>query len=640
MDPNKIVKPGAVETAWITPDGTYITTDPAEAKKNGATHQVAASKATYADGRRQWIVYTGPDRSLAEGTYSPAGPVAGYDEETQRSWQQQQAGAQRQQDQAERKRVSVTYEGSGASRKRRTVYESGPDLVEDAPETATNRRTNTVTQGTPIRDANGNITGWDNEQPREVVTDAETGEVISSKPLEGPKLDDWREARERSRNPGNKTDAQLATERKEADAKAEQGRPTVSTQTVTRNGQSYTVHTSTPKDGSRPTITVFGPDGKEVPGGLPAETKQAGSKTITRNGKTYVEHVVPKPDGTNDVYHTDQNGNRVTLPDEGNQPIPAGMPAFRPDPNKPSFGLVEYAGQLAALRSQGSLTDKQYAEFVTQAHQMATSEAGRLDTIRSAQQQQQANAINQRNADQQASVSRLNAANTATQNALTTSQQMAGNFTPKSYAAMGGPLYSAVAAAQDARALGWGGMERPPPIGVESYPLLAQLRGMGMGTPSVPTVEQILQSGRPNALGVGAVPGAITPGATPSDPLAAPSPTAAAAAPTPPPPPVVAPSSPVVAPRAVAPPMAAPVPVVAPPVRDDYMHPGTGDPGTELGRPGDPGYMAPIGAGGGNVQMAPPAILPGVLQAGIMSELSGRYPPDVLAEAARSLGWA
>src|SRR4030095_9587737 len=61
-------------------------------------------------------------------------------------------------------------------------------------------------EGTPDPNAPG---GFDNERPRKVTRGA-NGEEVKVEPLSAAEMKDWRESRERSRNPGGLTDADVA----------------------------------------------------------------------------------------------------------------------------------------------------------------------------------------------------------------------------------------------------------------------------------------------------------------------------------------------------------------------------------------------------------------------------------------------
>lgn len=380
-----------------------------------------------------------------------------------------------------------------------------------------------------------------------------------------------------------------------------------------------------------------------------------------------VNYVGPKPergttltikggDGKTYLVPVDAQGNPGQardsgVPAEGNQPLPAGMPTFRPDPAKPGLGIIEYAEQLTALKSQrnadGSpkLTDAQYLQAITQAHQNVTAEAKRLDLIQSAQQQQQTNAINQRSTDIQASVSRLNSANTATQNALDTSQAMAKAFTPSSYAAAGGPILPAVLAMQDARAQSWGGFNQPPQVTTQGYPALGQLNQMGL-TPNpnavIPAVAQLGNMANANQIGAGGIGSAVAPTSV-GTPMA---PAQAAAVGGPP----AIPMTPERVQGMMANPAFRPMPeaTYVPPGGTPPMVPGMPSPVGDTGAPPVPAPINPAAGQPGNdpnapVGMAPQQqpVLPAVHQMGLIAEMraSGAYPPEVVDEAARSLGW-
>lgn len=331
------------------------------------------------------------------------------------------------------------------------------------------------------------------------------------------------------------------------------------------------------------------------------------------------------------------------VPGEGNQPLPAGMPRFTPDPNKPALGLVEYAEQLAALRASGKLTDKQYQEFVGYAHQQASTEAQRLDTITRAQQTQQTNEINQRTTDMQLSSNRLTAANSATQNALDTSLKMAGNFTNDTYRSAGGPILPAVMALQDMRAASWGGMNTPPPVTTAGYPALQQVGQMGL-TPAQ----------QPNTV-IPAV-SALAPGA-PGAPAAAPArpplwqPRTNMPTPNPPPAAPVAPgqsppAAPVQNPALVnTDPHDGATPVAVPPAAPAQPAPAPSSPfvgGSVLPQPPDQMPVpVPYPTSPGAVSMQQPGVLPAVNTLGIAAEVAaaGGYSPEVMQQAMRELGF-
>lgn len=249
-------------------------------------------------------------------------------------------------------------------------------------------------EGTPTGqvDAQGNPV-YDNERPRWVIRDA-SGTETWSRPLEPAERQQWEKERNAAAGRGSKTDAEIAaeagkprqsrvnpadpTKMEEFDpatgkwvdagvnaagvqAAEERNRPTVSTQQVRRNGQDFTVHTSTPKDGSKPTVTVYGPDGKALPGGLPAETGKVRTPVKNRPGV----YEVKSQDGSNvETYYEDEAGNRVATPVEGVVDLPPGMPPL--DLTNADTAHASYLAQLqwAQTNLVGKKTQKEIVDLL------------------------------------------------------------------------------------------------------------------------------------------------------------------------------------------------------------------------------------------------------------------------------------
>lgn len=110
------------------------------------------------------------------------------------------------------------------------------------------RRTRDDYEGTPTGRTNPDGTPeYDNERPRKITRDIQTNEVLDDKPLAGTELDDWRAARERSRNPGGKTDKELADAQKPATT----GSGTkIDSRTEVKDGRQVTVETWRLPDGT------------------------------------------------------------------------------------------------------------------------------------------------------------------------------------------------------------------------------------------------------------------------------------------------------------------------------------------------------------------------------------------------------
>lgn len=148
------------------------------------------------------------------------------------------------------------------------------------------------------------------------------------------------------------------------------------------DGRDYTVITIVPKPGQpgAPGQIVIGPDGKQAAGGIPGEPPKEKKEPVKGpDGKTYIRVTVEKPDGTVDLYHTDQNGTRTTLPNAApDNPTVAG-------PKVPNFvlegsveALTQYKKQLQDGVAAGQWSQKwaddrwgeayQVAQFATNQH--------------------------------------------------------------------------------------------------------------------------------------------------------------------------------------------------------------------------------------------------------------------------------
>jgi hypothetical protein len=246
--------------------------------------------------------------------------------------------------------------------------------------------------------------------------------------------------------------------------------PKAGVQQVSRNGRTYTVVTSLDPTTNTPTVRTFGPDGQEVPGGLPDEQKPAEKPTVGEGPGGGKIQYVPDPDHPGQVKAVPVPGSEKPKP-----PPEAGE--YVPDINKPAFGVVEYTQRVYALLAAGKITQQQAADAITLAQSAATSEAHRIDSIRAAQQQDQSNQVAQRNADLNASVSRGSQAVTVGTNAINTGVQLAGLMTPKNFVH---GVVPALLGIQHQNAEWWGGLEKPARVGSEGYPLLQGLNQLGL----------------------------------------------------------------------------------------------------------------------------------------------------------------
>lgn len=275
------------------------------------------------------------------------------------------------------------------------------------------------------------------------------------------------------------------------------------------NGRPGWVQVTT-KQGNNTTTKFRGPDGKEV-STLPGESGTTRAPVEGHPGVFLVTSTAATGNGTNKESHYENAaGQTISAPPDKEEirkgpdgedvrvvrdpqtgqvlryepitgaqtkPPPSEVGNFQPDINKPALGIVEYAQKVYALLAAKKITEQQKNDALTYAHQAATTEASRLDNIRASQAQQQTNAINQRNADQNASISRGQMANTATQNAFDTSSKLASSMTSKNYTP---GLMQAILGLQDQRQQQWGGLDRPPQVTDQNYPMLQGMNQMGM----------------------------------------------------------------------------------------------------------------------------------------------------------------
>ena len=221
------------------------------------------------------------------------------------------------------------------------------------------------TEGTPIKDANGTITGWDNNRPREVIRDA-NGTVIHSEELTGADLTAWR---------NNQQANQPQTGDKE---EPEPNRPgwTRITRVVQQGGNSTT------------RVTFRGPDNVEVPTLPPDVADRVGkptgnTRTRTENGQAIKETEYALPDGTT-------TWRSQTAPAEASA-YGANIPAWTPDADADDYGLGERTRQLIALADAGKIPRESVAKQLeadrAQAEMAATARTRRETNERLARQQ-------------------------------------------------------------------------------------------------------------------------------------------------------------------------------------------------------------------------------------------------------------
>ncbi len=345
-----------------------------------------------------------------------------------------------------------------------------------------------ITEGTPIKDAQGNIT-YDNTQPIRAWHNPDG--TITYEPLQPSEVLDW----ERKKN-GGLTDEEVRKQQIQRQQPAskkipvdghpgiyavtaadpnnpnaisthyenEAGQtvpqppdaPSYSAQQRTINGKVYTTITKTPKDGSPPTITNYGPDGQSVTT-LPQELKPA---IIRPNPVTGVDEQVQEvPDGNGGV-------KLVVKPIEregGNPAVPTGAPEVdlsTPDNAYSSFmRLYQWATQQVAT---GKQTPTWLENTLKGPHEAVTLALNQQATQRNEEQRQTGNALTQRAQDITQSGGRLSAATSGFNQALdaaTKTNLMAGPGINAAASTLLGTL-----ALQRINAQQMGGMESPAPV--------------------------------------------------------------------------------------------------------------------------------------------------------------------------------
>lgn len=435
MDPNEIVRPGTPETAWITPDGKYITTDPDEAKANGATHQVSAANVVFADGRKQWIVFNGADRSLAPGTYSPAGPQMGYDKEQQARWQQQQSATTRGDQEGDTRGPQT-----GQTRE---VYRGGKWVVEPNPLYQPSGSTTKEwrTEGTPLPGG-----GYDNSNPimAAYVNGQRTGETRQPTAKE---LEDWNLAGQMTRNPGGKTDAEIKAE-------AEKNKP--GAPTLKPDGKGGTIAVQTMPDGTIKTTPLPG-----VPSEVSSKYKEVKQdpKTGKWSGLT--------PDGK-----WEEIAGGPGLPSKGGK-LPPGVNPPRFSRGNVAAELNRFNRELDQAVARGEITKEEAVGFYTPYHQEASTYISEQNNADSQDNNAVSSALTQRSQNLTQSGNRLNWANSAFQNAAQQDNNLLMGAAGTGKSALV-PLLTLQAGLANAA----GGFRDQPEVEIRRYP------AMGAGVPA------------------------------------------------------------------------------------------------------------------------------------------------------------
>jgi hypothetical protein len=330
---------------WLAPDWS----DYNEKQKKASTWtRVSVRETLYADGRRITQVLDEnrapiTTRALAEDR----------DAAQEKRFKDAQTTASRETAQAERKETR-TYTGTDPQTGRPatvTEYESGPPKYDEIKPAGAAGAKEWRTEGTP--DGQG---GFDNSRPimAAYVNGQRTGETRAANAKE---LEDWNLAGQMTRNPGGKTDAQLAADAKATDDKARQQAADARAVAAANKPGAPTLK----PDGKGGTIAIqVMPDGtiKETPlPGVPSEATR-----VTVEGVVYEKG----PDGK----FAPAAG--IPLPGASAKNIEP----FVPDPSQPDLGLGAWAAAQRARIGQpseaGGITQSEYDQAVKAGHDQAT----------------------------------------------------------------------------------------------------------------------------------------------------------------------------------------------------------------------------------------------------------------------------
>jgi hypothetical protein len=380
-DPNGIftLDTTSAADAWVKDgDWSQIYYSESEARKAGANNKIRVATAVLNDGRKYNVVVGADGKVISE-----AGDSTGYDAAQQRAWQQQQNNAS-----PPGGLPTRTINGQ--------VFQWNPQTqaydipTGQAPGTATKEWR---TEGTP--DGQG---GYDNSRPvmAAYVNGQRTGETRQPTAKE---LEDWNLASQMTRNPGGKTDAQIAAERPKETREPIQG----------NDGKTYTkVTRADPATGK---VETFYENANGVKVDLPGEPGKDTRESIRgKDGKAYVKVTKVDPaTGKSEVYYEDESGQKVPPPQE--KPPGAKMPKGVTPPTSFQYGtaaqtLADFWKQLNDAVTRGEITGAEAAELFAPYHQQAQTAVTEQTNIINTQRGIMSDETSQRGQDLSASTAR------------------------------------------------------------------------------------------------------------------------------------------------------------------------------------------------------------------------------------------
>jgi hypothetical protein len=353
-DPNERRSSSIIETATDVPSGAVLPPVVKQAGIGTGTGQYYGYRVIYANGRSEIEWYKrgsggGPDQPDPVELRSEAPPAA----DVKDAWDKEEAKPPPAP--ATRNINGVPHQVTGKDENGQDIWSpvqtaTGP--AQAGASAATPKPTKIAVEGTPDPSKPG---GFDNERP--VMASYWPDGRVTYEPLTPAERKDWDEQRQQSRNPGGKTDAQLAADAKAADDKARQQAADARAVAAANKPGAPTLK----PDGKGGTIAIqVMPDGtiKETPlPGVPSEATR-----VTVEGVVYEKG----PDGK-------------FAPAAG-IPLPGAtaknVEPFVPDPSQPDLGLGAWAAAQRAKIGQpseaGGITQSEYDQAVKAGHDQAT----------------------------------------------------------------------------------------------------------------------------------------------------------------------------------------------------------------------------------------------------------------------------
>lgn len=290
----------------------------------------------------------------------------------------------------------------------------------------------TQTEGTPLPGG-----GFDNERPL-MVTRGPDGKVIESRELTPSEMTEWRNNRERSRNPGGKTDAEVR-------ADADRNKP--GAPTLKPDGKGGTIAVQQMPDGSIKTTPL--PD---VPSDKPSPER------VTVNGVVYER-------GADGTY---KPAAGIPAPTRGGK-LPPGVKPPQFTRGNVANELTRFNQELDAAVSRGEISKEDATGFYTAYHQSAQTFLQEQNNSDSQDATASGQQLTQRSQNMTQAGNRLNWANSAFQNAANADQQMLLGAAGTGRSALV-PLLTLQAGLANAT----GGFRNQPEVEVRRYPASIQ----------------------------------------------------------------------------------------------------------------------------------------------------------------------